>query len=215
MSRRSQKQSNTKILDLETTNPVLTEYLEVVGEEVYDWFDFDLSFESRMDAGRLRQELVKRYTWAIPNEAAIRAIVSHSPIVEIGAGRGYWAKLIADAGGDIMAFDLRPPVKEGNNEYHNESGVYAPIRRGGATAVREHADRTLLLCWPPYDTRMAYNAVKHYTGTCVIYIGEAWGGCTADDDFHRHMNTQFDEVEEISIPQWPYIKDAMWIYRRK
>src|SRR3954447_23075729 len=44
-----------------------------------------------------------KYAWAVPNEEAIDVLVEHSPLIEVGAGRGYWARLAAEAGADIIA----------------------------------------------------------------------------------------------------------------
>ena len=52
-----------------------------------------------------RAGLVRRYGLAIPTDEAIAACVARSPLVEIGAGLGYWASLIAQQGGDIAAYD--------------------------------------------------------------------------------------------------------------
>ena len=35
-----------------------------------------------------RDRLVVKYAWAIPNDEAIKTLVEHSPIVEIGCGTG-------------------------------------------------------------------------------------------------------------------------------
>jgi hypothetical protein len=50
-----------------------------------------------------RHALVDRYGWAIPTDEAIAALVELSPLVEIGAGRGYWAHLLRQAGADTSS----------------------------------------------------------------------------------------------------------------
>ena len=209
----SQKPSKNRILDLETTNPLLDVYNNCVKNmNAANTFERWPSWQ----ANRVRQEMVRRYAWAVPNDQAIQAIVERSPIIEIGAGRGYWAKLVAqEAGGDILAFDINPPNKEGRNYYHSEIGMFLPVTYGGVSKVRTYPDRTRLLCWPPYHREMGHKALKHHTGNCIIYIGEGDGGCTGDDGFHAHLTTHFEEVCVIDIPQWPCIHDHMWIYERK
>ena len=53
------------------------------------------------------------YSWAMPNEEALRCVVHHSKtcagIVEVGAGTGFWAALLASLGVDVLAFDKAPP----------------------------------------------------------------------------------------------------------
>jgi hypothetical protein len=47
--------------------------------------------------------------FAIPNYAAIQAIRECGKIVQMGAGTGYWAGLLQQAGVDIVTYDLHPP----------------------------------------------------------------------------------------------------------
>ncbi|CAM9595189.1 unnamed protein product [Ectocarpus sp. 13 AM-2016] len=49
--------------------------------------------------------LRQRFAWAIPDERALRVIKHFGPIVEIGSGLGYWAKLLRVRGVDINAYD--------------------------------------------------------------------------------------------------------------
>lgn len=53
----------------------------------------------------LGEPLCKKYAWAIPDERALQILASFSPLIEIGAGRGYWARLLRDQGVNILAFD--------------------------------------------------------------------------------------------------------------
>lgn len=150
-----------------------------------------------------RQDLVKKYAWAVPDENAIEKIVSYSPIVEIGAGSGYWAWLIEQAGGDIICYDEFP-----------WDDSYSEVREAEESAVNKHADRSLFLCWPPLSTDMGSNALSHYEGDAVLYIGEGKGGCTGSDMFHRTLDQDYDLEEVVNIPQWPYVYDSLYIYKR-
>ncbi len=47
--------------------------------------------------------MVSKYSWALPNEELLTEIASRSPIIEIGAGNGYWASLLSKKGADIIA----------------------------------------------------------------------------------------------------------------
>lgn len=167
-----------------------------------------------------RDNLVRKYAWAIPNEEAINKIASFGKIVEIGAGTGYWASLIADAGAEVTAFDIAPA---GNgvwkNPYDHEFSYYK-MYQGTEEWAEIFPDHTLLLCWPPYEEPMAANALAYFTGNRVVYIGE-WGGCTADPDFFSMIETSPNDgatwrvVEQVSIPCWSMIvHDSMYILER-
>lgn len=175
-----------------------------------------------------RRKAVSFYAWAVPNEEALRAIVECGPVVEIGAGSGYWASLITQLGGDVIAFDQYEP--KANKDYPFEQGWF-PVQKGGPEKAAEHSDRALFLCWPPYNTPFARECVDAYEGNTVIFVGEGRGGCTADDDFFRTMgestydwendehleplSDEWERVTQVDLPQWDGIHDYMTIYRRK
>lgn len=154
-------------------------------------------------------------TWAcaVPNDLAIETLVRHSPIVEIGAGTGYWARLAAEAGADVVAYDLHRPCWAGNGA--KGVGAYFDVRRGGQNAVRQHQERTLFLCWPPYRSGMAMACLKDYEGGTVIYVGEGDGGCTGDDRFHEALERNWECIRMVDIPQWFGMHDQMYVYKRR
>lgn len=152
-----------------------------------------------------RARLQKRYAWAIPNEAAILAVVAESPLVEIGAGTGYWASLVTSAGGDIVCYDKEPY----KNHWCDGSAWYE-VRRGGPRRVRKHGNRTLFLCWPPYADPLAYDALRAYRGRRLVYVGEV-DGCTGCKRFHRALDKHWALVREVELPQFGGLHDALFI----
>ena len=194
-------------------NILLEKYLELTGGvELYDWY---AAPNLTIGSFQLRDDYVHKYSWAIPNKTAIDALIEHSPIVEIGAGTGYWAALIAEAGGNILAFDPHPPrINSTRNPYHENQTTVFPVKRGGPKVAAKYSDRTLFLCWPPYNSKMAHQTLQAYNGNTVIFIGEGMGGCTGDDEFFRLLEYEFCIEKEIEIPQWPGIHDRMMIFSR-
>ena len=57
-----------------------------------------------------RDRLVARYSWAIPNDDALRVLDAHAPLIELAAGTGYWAHLLRARSVDILAFDTYLPT---------------------------------------------------------------------------------------------------------
>jgi hypothetical protein len=162
---------------------------------------------------RARHELVKTHAWAIPTEDAIDTIVKHSPegVVEIGAGTGYWARLISARGIPVAAFDQDP--------HHNAQaeGEWFEVFEGGPEKATDFPERSLFLCWPPYDTDMAYESVLAYDGDTLLYVGEGPGGCCGNDVFHDLLQGEWTELEEeyVALPQWPGIHDHLEVWSRK
>lgn len=164
----------------------------------------------------IRQELVRKYSWAIPNKAALIELAKLSPIVEIGAGTGYLAYLLRKMGVDMLAVDEHPAdSRRKANRYHSFTKAWTKIEVGGVEKVKEYPDRNLLLCWPPYDEPMAVNCLRAYKGKVLAYIGEGLGGCTADNQFHDLLEDDFECVERIDIPQWDGLHDFLSIWKRK
>ena len=152
---------------------------------------------------RLRLRLVRKYSWAIPNDTALKEIARHAPIIEIGAGNGYWAYCLAQKGINVIAYDLKVP----ENPWHS-------VQKGDALEASKHSDRTLFRCWPPYDEPMAADALRSYKGKTVIYVGEGYGGCTADDEFHKLLKAEWKKIKVVKIPQWNGIYDCLTIYQK-
>ena len=44
---------------------------------------------------------------------------------------------------------------------------------------------------------------------------EGYGGCTADDSFHQLLDDEWDEDQEVDLPQWDGIHDRLTVYRRR
>lgn len=166
-----------------------------------------------------REAIKDRYAWAIPNDAALSAIAAVGPIVEIGAGTGYWAWLLQQRGVDVIAYDAAPPGPTTTNHWHKtRESTFTDVLVGGPEEAIPCAGRTLMLCWPPYDDPMAHRALSLYLsagGKRLVYIGEGYGGCTADDAFHALVRERMVERETITIPQWYGVHDYCAIYEVK
>lgn len=217
------------------SNPYLDEFLRVmrpIGERQFArWVElpeYDILW--CRDNGRpyksafvARSELCRRFAWAVPNAGALDTIAALGvPVVEIGAGTGYWASLLAALGVSICAFDEAP----GRNRYCDHE-PYTLVSPGDHRAL-EHArwngeNHALLLCWPPMSP-MASECVEAFKGDTLIYIGEGMGGCCANDEFFQLVtgetrsgyddDCEWIEGTAVDIPQWPGLHDYLTVYRR-
>jgi hypothetical protein len=128
------------------------------------------------------------FAFALPSEAALREIADAAPggVIEVGAGTGYWARLLHDRGVDVVAVDLAPPPSPDNVWF---AGVepWFPVRVGDETAVDGHPDRALLLVWPTRNEDWPADAAGRFAaagGRTLAFVGEAVGGRTGDDRLH-------------------------------
>jgi len=170
---------------------------------------------ARLDLAERRRELASLFSWAIPTEEALDLLGRHAPLVECGAGMGYWSALLRSRGVDALAYDAAPPGAK--NSYHRRTRQpWTTVRRASSVdAARRHRDRTLVLCWPPYDDDAAsYAALRAYRGEVVVYIGEPGEGATGSVRFHRELGLNWTLAEEIELPHWPRLRDRLMVYRR-
>ena len=155
-----------------------------------------------------RDCLVHRYAFAVPDAVAVQALVQFARlpgddrvgrgIVEIGAGSGYWARLLADRGADVLAYDNRSWRTFGlwGCDARPWSARWFPVQRGDHRQAAVHAGRVLFLCWPPpaHDRfgggDAAMRALAGYLdagGRRVAYLGFEGDDAllSGDADFHR------------------------------
>jgi hypothetical protein len=161
-----------------------------------------------------RRELASLYSWAIPTDAALELLARYAPLVECGAGTGYWLALLRARGVDALGYDRSGPGKA--NAYHRRArGAWSAITRlQSAEAARRHPERTLVLCWPPYDDDAAsYAVLRAYRGETMIHIGER-EGATGSVRFQRELALNWTLSEELELPHWPRLQDRVMVYRR-
>lgn len=167
-----------------------------------------------MESFYLREDFCKTFSWAIPSKEAVKGIVDFAEfdnILEIGAGTGVWAWLISCAGGIITPIDT---TKISDSHYFKSDAKYfTKVHHKSDVNIKDFD--THLYCWPSYDDSWAAEYLKDNLPNKVIYIGEGWGGCCANDDFFGTLNDNYVEESYIEIPHWRHIRDFLSFYRRK
>ncbi|MGW5386930.1 hypothetical protein [Nocardia sp. NPDC003963] len=154
------------------------------------------------------------YAYAIPSPETldwIEAFRAGHPVIELGAGRGYWARMLADRGAPVTAFDTAPPDISANVSFPASAGnraVWFPV--GGAQRFEAELNEAsvLFLCWPPgWGDRMASAALEVFEsrgGRRLIYVGEPKGGRTGDDAFFDRLarGWSLESVDARHVAWW-------------
>jgi hypothetical protein len=163
----------------------------------------------------------QKYSWAIPNGDVLQEIAKYTPLVEIGAGTGYWAWLLRQLGIDILAFDKCPPgpSNTSKNEFHPQADTWTEVLPGDEFVLDSINNRSLFLCWPPSHHAMAFETLSRFRGNTFLFVGEGWPSrATGDEQFFELLRRDWvltDDSSKMTIPQWPGRKDFLWVYRRK
>ncbi len=169
-----------------------------------------------------RMELSSRYAFSVPTIGVLQLIAFHSPLVEIGAGAGYWARCLSQLGADIIAYDSLPPEDSlpwphGGWEQMNAwfDSEWYPVHNGDERFASLHPGRSLLLAWPLLDHPMAANALRNYLsagGARMIYIGDE--SSSGDAEFHSAKRS-LTLLTKHKLWSWPGVDDYIEIYAVK
>ena len=156
------------------------------------------------------------YAYAVPTSHAIESIVKYGPVVEIGAGTGYWASLLKKAGVKVVAYDSIPTNVEGEeqNEFHANVPSFCTVHQSGPQILRKYATHSLFVCFPPPDDNMALDSLRAFTGQHIIHIGE-WEGFTGSAEFENHLFNNFDLVQRVELPNWQDTCYDLTVWKRR
>ena len=179
------------------------------------------------------------FAWAVPNDHAIKVLQNlGQPILEIGAGTGYWAWLLSQAGVDIVAYDA-----EDSHDGHKHRFRHSLVRDGGVeqASSKEHSGRALMLCWPDIvgDSALddadrgtfGFDTLKTFEGDTVVYVGElgpgvvkaakGWGdpfppgGSSASAAFQKELLAKFEMTQRVELPNWPPYNSHLTVWKRR
>ncbi|MGO4614405.1 hypothetical protein [Nocardia sp. 2TAF39] len=153
------------------------------------------------------------YAYAIPSPETLAWMKDFSAgrtILELGAGRGYWAAQLARQGVPVAAYDSEPPQVTQNPSFpvtHGQQAVWYPVGDLAAYAAADLAESVLFLCWPPgWGAPMASRAVVEFAqagGKQVVYVGEPQGGKTGDDAFFELLRDHWElAAEDTEYVAW-------------
>lgn len=160
-----------------------------------------------------RKPFTRTYGFSIPCAEAIGMLSRLGPLLEIGAGSGYWSALLRNAGLDLAATD---EVADGQLGYGFHVGRFAAIEPlSGVNAVRAWPERDVFCSWPTEGSPWALAAVRAMrVGRRLALIGEPRGGCTGTPGLFRYLETRFRRLGELQIPQFPKVSDSLVVYER-
>ena len=157
------------------------------------------------------------YAYAVPSRRAIETLVALSRrggMIEVGAGTGYWGKLLEEGGADIVTFDKDLC----NNEYHGSVPPWTPrLRRGGVECLKggRHANRrVLLLAYPPPDTEMATRCLEAFRGEVVAHVGEVYGD-TGTRRFDARLWREFELRDTVPLPNFGNTAYRLTVWKRR
>jgi hypothetical protein len=168
--------------------------------------------DSAVNAEDVRLTLAQRYAYVLPTDSTLAMLAGLGPLVEIGAGTGYWAHRLCSIGVDIVAFDQAPLDGERTNRYHFHVRPWTHVEQGDQTVLSDHSDRGLLLCWPPLFSSLG-DCLTYYRGDTVAYIGDE-GYRTARLDHLQEAFTNVATAPVRALDPYPGVQARLTIWKR-
>ncbi|MCB9494560.1 MAG: hypothetical protein H6681_03835 [Desulfobacteraceae bacterium] len=193
----------------EIKNPYLEDLEEIVFSDLNENEKRKLLLEKRTD-------LVSKYSFSIPFPFVINIIKKFSPIIELGAGTGYYSWCLKQSGAEVEAFDLYSPDETDPFDFFSQNhwfdDTWINVLKGDEETVSAYSNYALFLCWPPPDSKMAFNAFVKYKksgGKTLIYIGDPLS--SAEENFFKNLE-RHKMIHEMNLPSWKHINEKLMIY---
>lgn len=156
------------------------------------------------------QRLLARYAHAVPSCEALRAVGDLGPLVEVGAGTGYWARLLRDGGADIVATDIDA---RGESTSWCSATRWTEVRQSdAATATATYADRSVFACWPARPG-MSRILTDNAVGRPLALI--TWGLEDPFDGLLEQLNSAWELERTVALPTWFVRADELTIWMPK
>jgi len=147
--------------------------------------------------------VASKWCCAVPSPEVLRLIATYSPLIEVGAGSGYWADQLHRLGANIIALDngldYKPKYFDVNLDLNFDL----------------YSERTLLLIWPSDGLNWAYDLLAKLKWNKIIYIGEWRNGHMATSDFFDKIESDFSIHNVIQMHRYPGWKDSCYIFENK
>jgi hypothetical protein len=176
--------------------------------------------------------VTRQYPDYVPTDSAIDVLLNLSPLVEVGAGDGYWSYVIEQNGGSVRATDLNPtrgspsldPLGETFPvEYHRGPSLpdaddgftrWCPVHGGDGSEVVAESDRPVLLVHPEPGTRWPERVLDSLDDQPLVFVGEWFPGYDASPMFFHRLHTEFDLVETFPVYDWASMHARGYVFEQ-
>lgn len=156
-----------------------------------------------------RDNFTTKYAWAVPDEIVmekLKQFCGERVVVEVGSGKGLWAKLMRAKGINVIATDL----------YVDPEAFTLVEELDCVETVKRYSNpkHILMMVWPPQRYSMSSDTLSNFREDTLIYVGEPQGFSTGCDDFFEMLKAQWTLKAIWDIPQWPGVFDGLYIFQR-
>ena len=152
----------------------------------------------------------KKFGYAIINQPIIDLLKELQPLLEVGAGIGYWASELLAQHVDVI------PTNYGEHWLWKETTPWTTVEELEAeAAVLKYPQRNLLMCWPDFIHMWPIGAIRAFKGKHMAIVGENQSeSCTSYPDISRELAKRYRLTQKVQIPQFRSINDDLEVWTR-
>ena len=163
------------------------------------------------DGHWIRNLATERGMWAIVEPIWVKQLaewIGKRRVLEVGCGAGFLAR-------ELRLLDVRMFAVDNfsmNYEHKKMEPVTTIVRSDGIEAAKKTIAEVLIISWPVQNCEFAVGVLRAWgRDRPVVYIGELWGGCTANDDFFEAFRVETQGEAAIHLPIWEGMHDTLSI----
>jgi hypothetical protein len=152
----------------------------------------------------------KNFGYGVPCCEVIDEIARYGPLLELGAGNGFWAFWLRKKGCNVIATDI------GEDNPYTKNKWIDVVQLDALTAMNNFPDRNILIVWPHFTARWVVEIIGQMRPSQILcYVGEGPFGCCAPPAFFLEMERhQFKMIYLCASPAWPINTDYLAIYSK-
>lgn len=155
----------------------------------------------------VRSAYTKMYGFPLITEDVLRDLIFHihaqsvgnvPRVLEVCCGSGYLGSLLKKNEINIHCTDTNKWKKDREADQFFQKPYIKIEEIDALEAIEKYKNKTdiVLLSWPEYESDLATRVLEKCIeyNISMIYIGEDWGGCTADDSFFQLVEDKCNDV---------------------
>jgi hypothetical protein len=158
--------------------------------------------------------LYEQYSEAIPNLDALNALLDLGPLLEIGSGTGYWARLLRDLGSDVIASDV---ADSDLRRWSTRTATpWTEMVTSDHRIALQYPTRTLFVCWPPRPNGFVPELLNIAPQTLLALITDGPSSLgTHVDPLYTLLARDWHLLRRVATPTWPYRTDGLMLWQRR
>lgn len=179
------------------------------------------------------QENVPEY---MPTDEAIETIAEYGPVLEVGAGSGYWSYVLSEAGVDVIATDLSPPdvvvddlpagyydavgtdefqfISVERSESESYQRMWDTVHIADHSCVQSYSSHSILFCHPEgFEWTEEVLDMCHF-GQELVLVAEWYPGADATPMFFKRLAENWELVETFPVYDWASMHVGGYVLRK-